>query len=365
MRGQVGFTLAAILVAGCTNSSPAAQQRIGLPGPAAVPLGYHVTYRVTAPGGAVTTEQLWVHRPFESDNRSLRGATVISVVVARLGRQLVRAGDAISGVLEVAVNAAPGDVRIDAVAKQALRAGTLQAGSEMRVAGRRCRVYRSLHDLTSTGLTGVPRSTDHVDTCIDSAGVVLDVRTVTNGRSAEKRAVEVTLGVAASPPGDYATIGTRIPFENGGGRITALTDTSRPPGGAFWSLATPPPGFAHLGRFAVVPPQPRVSVGQPPTSIATAIDDVFVRGPDVIVVEQGHRPRAAMDGPPVELGALGRGRLVLSGVASSVTAQLRGSAYVEVRGTVAPSVLASVARSLRAEPPGTLVTVPEGVTDGP
>src|SRR5882762_10229489 len=40
---------------------------VPLPQPGAVPLAYHVVYRVTT-GSVVSTEELWVHRPFEADD---------------------------------------------------------------------------------------------------------------------------------------------------------------------------------------------------------------------------------------------------------------------------------------------------------
>src|SRR5205085_1271869 len=94
--------------------------------------------------------------------------------------------------------------------------------------------------------------------------------------------------------------------------VVTISDTSRPPGLTFWEPSQAPAGFSHLGRFAVVPPQPPAGTRGPPPALSTAIDDVYGRGPDVIVVEQGPAAGARASQPPggqdVDLGALGQRR---------------------------------------------------------
>src|SRR5205085_6614104 len=150
--------------------------------------------------------------------------------------------------------------------------------------------------------------------------------------------------------------------------VVTISDTSRPPGLTFWEPSQAPAGFSHLGRFAVVPPQPPAGTRGPPAALSTAIDDVYGRGPDVIVVEQGPAAGARASQPPggqdVDLGALGQGRLVLSATAPSVTAVLSNNSFVRVSGTVPPGDLVAVARFLQPQPPGTIVTVPDLTSDG-
>jgi hypothetical protein len=318
----------------------------------------------------VSTEALWVSRPFKSRDESRKGpppgGAVLSVVVADLGRQVLNAsGSAMPGVLQVPPAASPGDVRLEAVSSTAVKERTVVAGATMTYAGRPCRVYRSRSTLLSKELIGVPRPSDHVDTCIDSAGLVLDERVVEGARiSRERRAVSVEVGTRAAH-GNYATTGTRIPPDKGGGSIQAVTLSSKPPGRPFWSLTAPPKGFNHLGRYAVVPPQPYRNLA----AISASIDDVFVKGPDVIVIEQG-TGKGPLNAPPhgvdVDIARLGRGRLAISAVSSSLVIRPRGGdVYVEVRGTVSPRVLTAVARSLVSEPPGTLHTVAPGPSEEP
>src|SRR5205823_3057828 len=108
----------------------------------------------------------------------------------------------------------------------------------------------------------------------------------------------------------FATVGTHIPLKQGGGTILTLAPTSRSPGAPFWELAEPPTGFTFLGRFAVVPPQPGAGPAQRPSNVTTAVDDVYVRGADVIIVErtEGGSPSQASEGSHIDLGPLGSGQ---------------------------------------------------------
>jgi hypothetical protein len=218
----------------------------------------------------------------------------------------------------------------------------------------------------------------YVDSCVDADGVVLDERTVRAGRTfSDRRAVSVAVGADAAAGGDYGLSGAVTPEDQGGGAISALTPDSLPPGRS-WVLSKPPAGFAHVGRYAVEPPQPQAFAengssgplgGDPAGSLVVAIDDVFVRGPDVIVVEEGETMNGARFAPPsggetVELGALGRGQLLLSAVGTMVNAEpANRTRFVRITGTVGPETLIAVARSLRPvdQRASTLVKVPGAV----
>jgi hypothetical protein len=165
---------------------------VTLPRAGAVPIDYHITYRVTT-GKAVDAEELSVHRPFEA-----RDTNSVSNVVARLGRQLLHAAGGSPGVLDVAPGPTGVDVRFDAVAQDAIRSKLVVAKATQSVAGRACRVYRSAQSLQSADLTGPPKSSDYVDTCIDAQGLVLSERVVSRGKVTRQRvAVSVMAGVVA------------------------------------------------------------------------------------------------------------------------------------------------------------------------
>jgi len=360
---------AAVLPLRSSGSHSPSSTVVLLPPPGGVPLSYHIVYRVKT-GTVVSTEELWVHRPFEAEDVVFGGSEAqgqpLSTIVDRLGRQMVRTGGA-PGVFQPPPTPTHFDVRLDAVAGSAAGARALTVDGHLVVAGRRCRVFRSAQSLLSTTLAGRPTRADHVDTCVDAQGLLLNERRVVKGKLVQERtATAVDVGGEAVNH-SYRTSGTHIPLKQGGGAVVTISDTSRPPGVQFWEPAPPPPGFSHLGRFAVVAPQPPTSSVRTSATLVTAVDDVFVRGADALIIEQGQTGAAPFQPPSgtdIDLGRLGRGRLVLSATASSVTALPNRSSFVRVSGTVPPQELTVVARSLEPQPPGTLVTVPDLTSDG-
>lgn len=341
---------------------------MSLPPAGAVPVSYHVVYRVTA-GSVVSTEELWVHRPFEAEDVTFAGApggAPISTIVDRLGRQLVHDVGGVPAVLEPPPAPTPFDIRLDAVAPAAEREGVLVAEGTMDVAGRACRVYRSAVPLASGELDVAPSGSDHVDTCVDGTGLLLDERRVAGGRLvSERRAAHVAIGDDRT----FVTPGLHIPLAEGGGRVVTISASSRPPEATFWELDGPPAGFVHVGRFAVVPPQAPDAAGTSGAAEVATVADVFVRGPDAIIVEQGQTLGGAPLSPPVgtsvAVRGFGRGTLTLSGLASSVTMLVGRSAFVRVTGTLPTSGLLAVAADLRPQPGGTITLAPDATSDGP
>ncbi|MEY2473883.1 MAG: hypothetical protein QOK28_3212 [Actinomycetota bacterium] len=335
---------------------------------------YHVVYRVES-GAVASTEELWVNRPFESDEITYASggdaAHPSLHVVSRLGRQYVAYGGA-PNVIETGPQPAQFDQRLDAVAADAPK-GAVELRGGRTVAGRRCRVVRT-RGVLAADFIGTPTADDHVDSCVTADGIVLAQTTVANGRTTSTKTARRGAGGAAAVRGHvFATPGTHLARAQGGGRIVTVSDDSRPPGADFWELPAAPAGFTHLGRFAVVAPSPPTpatpSSNAPPAPVVTSIADVFVRGADTIVVEQGETLTstaiAPQEGGAVDLGRIGHGRVLVSPIGSSVAALTKSRAgFVRVTGTVSPSRLVAVARALRAEPGGSLTVVTDLTSDG-
>ena len=340
--------------------------------------GYHILYRVTAPGQAPSSEQLWVRRPFESVDETLAGGSgqgsPYLTTVTRLGREVLHANGGQPTVLSVPVAPPPVDVRLDGIVSDGVRHGRLALEGRAVVAGRRCVVVRSARSLRSGPLQPLGAGGSYVDTCVDADGLVLDERTVRGGRLvSDRRAVVVEIGADVASGGDFGLTGSVTPEDQGGGAINALTPDSLPPGRS-WILAAPPAGFVHAGRYAVEPPQPQAFTGgagvstggNPAGSLVVAIDDVFVRGPDVIVIEEGETLNGARftppaGGEPVDLGVLGRGQLLLSAVGTTINAEPSNrTRFVRITGTVGSEELLAVARSLTPvdQRTSTLVRIP-------
>src|SRR5438270_190393 len=113
---------------------------------------------------------------------------------------------------------------------------------------------------------------------------------------------------------------------------------------------------------------PLTAVGPPnqlglPGSLVAETDIVWVRGPDVIVLQQGGtlngaRFAAPAGARPVDLGAaggLGPGQLEITGTGSVVSAEPASAVhFLRLSGTLDPSTMLALARSIVRAPPGTL-----------
>jgi hypothetical protein len=282
---------------------------------------------------------------------------------------VLQAGGAQATLLRVPAAVTSQSVRPDVFVSSALRAGRLRFVGSQTVAGRPCQLFRGAASLRSGPLPASTSTATHTDTCIDASGLILRETTVTNGHTTtDRRAVAISVGPVSVADAPFTLAGDPTPFEQGGGAFTTLTFGSRPPGGS-WALAHPPAGFRWVGRYAVVPPQPQAfaggSGGSPsasplPGSLVTEIDDVFVRGSDAIVLQQGSSIGGATFNPPagsdgVDLGALGAGQLLYAANASTVTAEPNGGKrFIRLSGTLPPDVLVGLARSLVSQPSGVL-----------
>jgi hypothetical protein len=331
------------------------------------PESYRVVYRLEERFGddvTVSTDILSVRRPFESRLETRSGPppgdeqeTLRLNAFARLqtGETGVEGG---TFVVPPAV--AADDVRFRAIVDDVLEAG-VERRERREVLGRPCQVYRSL-----TGLLGrmtAPAADDHVDSCVDESGLVLEHVEVFEGEIASRR---IAVEIEEDAPLDddlFATGEATIPVREGGGGVRRLVPGSRPPG-TFWELPSPPAGFEAMGRYSVVPPQPE-NFGDP-ARIAfrrAGVADVWVHGPDVLVIDQGGTLQGAApfemapDTPRIDVGALGEAEVVLTGTGAEVRVLLPGGRYVQAYGTLpVEDMVAELGRlvSVAVEGEGTL-----------
>lgn len=350
----------------------------------APPRAYRLTYRVQDwAGGRVleTTDTITVERPYRGltevrDQDAAAGDPARSRTVTDFGRISFEGRDAQALLVDNPPALAAGDLRFDAVLADAVAAGRLAAREQREVAGRRCRVYRSLEPVAAGTLTREPATaTDYTDSCFGADGLLLEEVWVTDGRLLRRRlAVEVELEPAIRS-GTFESFGRLLEPRQGGGSIRPVEPTSAPPGAMSWSGAVVPEGFTFRGRFAVVPPMREQGldpsseldpIEQPSNKRIGALADVWERGIDVLVVEQG----GAADGtrvfelapgePTFDVPGLGTGQVALDGRLNEVRFPLPGGRYVRVLGTVPASVLRAVSESLRPAGEGTgLVYVDE------
>lgn len=337
------------------------------------PSAYHIVYRVTV-GSSVSTESVWVRRPFESVQVDSLGPSPYLTLVDRLGSQVTEAATAEPFVERVPAAASQTDVRPAVIIAPGIQSGVLKLIGPETVDGRGCTVYRSASSLRAGLLTPVGAPGSYTDTCIEPDGLVLRETTYKAGAVASDRvAVSVAVGLSSVRGADFGLPGNPTPVNQGGGAFARLTLSSRSPG-INWAASYIPPGFQEVGRYAVIPPQPQVfgqidnrssTASQLPGSTVTEIDDVWVRGADVIVMEQGQTLDGATFPPPsgastLDLGSLGRGQLQLSGTGPVITAEpASGRHFIRLSGTLDPATLLRIARSIVTVPPGTLTTIPQ------
>jgi hypothetical protein len=324
-----------------------------------VPVAYRIVYRHEDRSGgrlSVSTEVLSVRRPFEGRDDTRRAGKIVGTTVNGFTRVKTE-----RVILALPPAVAPQDLRPDVFVPQAVRDGYAQLRETRRVLGRTCRVVRSA---TESGSGTVPplrkAAGSYIDRCFDDSGMMLEQVSYIGDRLADRR---LATRVDESPSFDakeFDVSGPTLPANMGGGSVKQLTDTSRLPG-SFWMLPSVPKGLSHRGRYAVVPPQSELTDFEHRSSIVATVDDVWVGGPDVLVVEQGGTlGGAAAFGPDanarsVSVGALGSGELLSSYRGTEIRVKTdKAGHFVIVSGTFAPDRLLAIARSLVKEAGGAL-----------
>jgi hypothetical protein len=334
------------------------------------PSTYHAVYATTdtGAGGLVrTTEEDWVRRPFEGRREIRTGGTngnakVTQTVVWGFARFQVQNGpEAKPQTLQTAPGPAGNDLRPDAVLDDATKAGTFEAREQRQVGRVRCQVYRTPQGAVAGPLKPSEAVTGRFsDLCFDEHGILVEEVGYEAGKIVHRkllRSLEVDQPIADDR---FAVTGTNLTLQQGGGSVRQLEPTSRPPGDTFYELDGPPEGFTLQGRYAVVPPQPQALNDPSRTDTRAGVVDVYVSGPDFLLVERGGTLGGADPFGPdptaekVDLAPIGDGELLLGMTGSEVRALTGGGHFVRIAGTAPPSDLVALARRLTPQPGGEL-----------
>lgn len=331
------------------------------------PTAYLIVYRVENRAGdsvVVSTERLLVRRPFEAVSTRLTGPPPGGKEQSRTVSAFARLKN---DQLTLAAPPSPAslDRRTDAFFPEAVKAGYAEEREARRVAGRRCRVYRMAGGAGAAGLAPVAEAEDtYTDVCVDEAGLVLEEVGVVGGELLTRRLAARVDESPEIPDGSFEAGEPTLDVRQGGGSVCQLAPGSRPPE-AFWELRKPPEGFTHRGRYTVVPPQTGFDDPTQRQGLVAFTSDVWRRGSDVLVVEQGGTLGGSApfeedpDAQGVRLGALGRGQLVYGSSSAEVRVLRKGGRFVRVLGTIPPSRLVTAGRSLNEEKGGELRFVGE------
>lgn len=340
---------------------------------------YAITYRITDTASDTvsrSTEDIVVRRPFDARLVVREGWTPgqgsvrarRTTTITKLGST---GGDGRWTLFFLPPALATTDVRFGAALDQALADGAVVAREQRRVGDRVCQVFRAGSSLQAGLLTPYePGSPSFADVCVDAEGMVLEEVWSIDGKRVQRRlAIDVKTGddVPASLvaddtfaiPADAQT----VPVAQGGGSARRVDPNSRPPG-AFRVLPDDhvPDGFVFTDRWAVV--SPRLDILRDPTrtgepSSTSSLVDVYVRGPDVILIDRGAttgdgKLPEAMVTQPVDLGGLGIGEAITDFRMNEVRATA-GRDFVRVQGTVPIPILVEVAQALTVVEGGELV----------
>jgi hypothetical protein len=320
-----------------------------------VPLAYRIVYRHEA-GASVTTETLTVRRPFDARDETTQNGKQTALTINAFARYKTP-----QVTLAVPPAAAPQDMRPDVFLPGAVRDGRAQARERRRVAGRVCGVFRTARE-GSTGTIPLLRAArgNYVDRCFDSSGLLLEEATFASGKLVDRRVAVRVDDHPAVTDTDFSVQGQTLDAGQGGGSVRQLTDDSRLPG-SFWMVPQAPSGFAHMGRYAVVPPQSELTDFQHRSSIVATVDDVWVNGPDVLVLEQGGTLGGVQpfntDPNATKVSSLGRlasGELTCSLRSCEIRALTGKGHFVVLQATLDATRLLALARSLVLEAGGTL-----------
>ncbi len=332
-----------------------------------IPVTYRATYRFEnrAQGDlTTTTEKVWVRRPFASRTESYRGTTTdgepSTLRVSAFG-QLYSKSAGTPQALDIAVppSLSSGDLRPDVVLQEALRSDAVDVREQREVFGRRCQVYRAGGSILAGDLPAYePGKGEYADVCIDRNGIILEEYWVSDGELLRRR-VALDVDVDIPIPRTMFTVDDAPPAENPIERGAVERISSEPAGGdglPLWTLDETPDGFERLGRYAVVlSPSAVPSLGgERPEIGPSSTSDVYVRGPDLIVIDQdpslatlaSFDARVVRD---VKLDHLKDGKLVVDARMSEIRGATGDGSLVRIFGTLPTAELLEIANDLRPD----------------
>lgn len=331
------------------------------------PTSFRIVYRVEDRGPkevTARTDIVSVRRPWESLLESKAGAPpggkLLSTQSAAFGQRTNHNIGQDPAVITLGPVLPASDLRLDRVLDAAVAAGRAKRREVRTVAGRTCQVVRTGDYLAATQMTP-PSAKQYADSCVDSAGLLLEEVLVSDGNPIARRvAVSVEEGVTLADD-LFPTGKSTVPASKGGGTMRPIREGSTPPGPFFVADAIPD-GFVSIGRYSVIPPQAENFSGDPERESfqRAMVSDVYLRGTDVLVIEQGATLRGAdpydvdPTNPTLDLGPFGTAEVRFSGHGTQVRAKREGGRFVQATGTLPPDELAAVLRSLREVPGGEL-----------
>jgi hypothetical protein len=317
---------------------------------------YRALYRVEnrARDLVVTTERVWFRRPFQSRVETYRGpppgAALLSTRQSAFG-VLTSRGSAQPLNIAAPPSLASGDVRVDAILRTALNDRTIVRRERRQVYGRACQVYRAGGPISAGDLERyVPGIGNFADFCVDRNGIVVEEAWTLKGRLIQRR---VAIDVRINPPISSKIFRIDVPPSREIDRGAVVRTKNRDTPG-LWVLPDTPKGFELLGRYGVVISSAAIpnTGGQAAGPGPASTSDVYVRGPDLLVVDQDPSllPFIRQESRPVRsvrVPHLHNAKLIVDARMSEVRGIAPDGSVVRILGTLPPSKLLDLARRLR------------------
>ena len=318
------------------------------------PARYHVVYRIedgAAGAPVVSTEKIWVERPFASRVERFEGPppgrSLTSASVADFGRFANLGPDSAPLVTGAAPAVAPADLRLDVTLPALVRSGAASIHDTRQHNLGRCVVVRVGEPL---GTDELPPATtdDHADACVDRHGLVLEERWLVGGELLRLRtAVHVEVNGEIEDE-RFAVEDDPIGPDAGGVGLTTLAPGAD---GGGWELPSPPPGFDLRGRYVLRtgrPPVPGGPAAPPDEAIVHVYTDGGIR---FLTIWQGaheERPRARPRwSRPVTAGALRDAWQRAGAYGNEIIGRTDATRALRVAGPVPLPLLAWLAASLK------------------
>jgi len=321
---------------------------------------YRLNYEITTYAQkkpTVTTERVWVKRPFDSRIETWRGpapgTSRLSVRLSRFGVLTSESSSAAPLRLAIPPSVAAGDLRVDAAVGDAVKRDVVVRRERREVYGRPCQVYRAGDTILAGDIQRYKNDPkNYADFCIDRNGLVIEEMWYSKGALLRRRVARM---VKIAPRISSSVFEAKVKETPGidPGEIERVDRTSvgRHP---LWALPKTPKGFTNRGRYGVrissaaVPQSSQLF----PVSGPASTTDVYTRGADLLLVDQDPSLASYVrsDSRPkekVKLGRLRNGVLIVDARMSEVRGETEDGSFVRVLGTLPPSELLKIARGLR------------------
>jgi hypothetical protein len=372
-----GLTTALVLRGGSGNGSEDVSLKSELvedPTPnfaiTSVPSAYSVVYRVDSydSSGHVSTdtEQFQFRRPFDAAVEGKAGAPPGTTEQWKSISNLGLYSDTSSGndpqVYRVLPQTALADLRLDSTLGDLVKEGIFTPREQRRVLGRQCQVYRTGAPLETFSVAKAT-ATDYADACIDASGHLLEEVSVVSGKLGGRMVATSVTDKPTATDSAFKITGPPSSLADGGAELTSI-DLDKAPAAHYWTMPTPA-GYQHTGRYRLrqeqSPPSsdstetPATTAAPTPPKILETYVDVYVKGNDVLVVQQGAKEAEQVPdaSDPTKqtapLGPLGTVELRtgLTGTQIAAHPSTPANSFVHVAGSAPLAQLKQVAATLR------------------